>query len=236
MKVGILVIGSLLWDDNEIRKEWRKCRLSVETKIEVQAPIRYGRKSEQRGETHTMVLSKTAGKGRAFVLPCLKSVHTFDELLEEAIFLWRAEDKKREGTNVSKFWGCTALMVRNQDDCPQEILQRWAELAASKHQDFKIKHAHNEDPLVSTSGLLDLTWPLKVNDEPLSEVDLLLATTNQPSLNNKNEYDGPDDIGKAWLRAPLFDHYFYKNREHGIKTFQDEEILEEFWRACTGSC
>lgn len=165
MKVGILAIGSLLWDDDNIRKKWRKDRLSEETKIEVQAPIRYGRKSEKRGDTHTMVLSATAGPGRAFVLPCLKSVHSFEDLLEEAIFLWRAEDKTDKGTNVSAFWGCTALMVRNPEECPQEILHKWAELAASKQQDFKIKRAHDEGPLVSTSGLLQVPWPVKASGD-----------------------------------------------------------------------
>jgi len=56
MKGAVIIIGSLLWENEEnalnkeqglIRAEWRKC-LNLERKVSVVVPIRYGRK-----EVHT---------------------------------------------------------------------------------------------------------------------------------------------------------------------------------------
>ena len=43
--LGILVIGSLIWDDKPHRENWRTSHLNMDNKIFVKVPIRYGRKS-----------------------------------------------------------------------------------------------------------------------------------------------------------------------------------------------
>jgi hypothetical protein len=43
--VGVLLIGSLVWDGKEHRRKWRTERLDFEYLIFVKVPIRYGRKS-----------------------------------------------------------------------------------------------------------------------------------------------------------------------------------------------
>lgn len=64
MNTGILVIGSLLWDNDQgdkinHRSDWRNERLLQEEKIHVFAPIRYGRNS---GGVYTMVFQKKQSK------------------------------------------------------------------------------------------------------------------------------------------------------------------------------
>jgi len=43
MRTGILIIGSLLWDNCQ-REAWRRSRLHVDRKLHVKAPICYGRR------------------------------------------------------------------------------------------------------------------------------------------------------------------------------------------------
>ena len=54
--LGVLIIGSLYWD-NSIREKWRQERLDLERQLCVRAPVRYGRQSKNRGFSYTMVLS-----------------------------------------------------------------------------------------------------------------------------------------------------------------------------------
>jgi len=233
-----LIIGSLLWDDgkDEIRKNWREDRLFINEAIDVAAPIRYGRKSNLRGDTYTMVLSMNAALGRAKIVPCIKPINDFDGLIEEAAQLWRAESQSASSNSVSASWGCVGLKIRDGLVCPDGILAQWAQVAKDNEGHFKIGHAHDELPLLDKSGLLQIAWPAKADGEPLTEVDALLVTVNQPTLTAKNEYVDPYDIARAWLKCPEHDRYFYKNTEHGIKTSEDGAILEEIWRAHHGGC
>ena len=73
-RIGIMMIGSLYWDKDRTRVNWRKNRLSKE-EFDVFAPIRYGRLSKKRGSTYTMVFSKLCarknyGFGSAKVVTC----------------------------------------------------------------------------------------------------------------------------------------------------------------------
>jgi len=57
----------------------------------VTAPIRYGRRSEMRGKTYTMVFSNAIGDGRAIAVRCAHPVSSIDDLISEAEHLWAAE-------------------------------------------------------------------------------------------------------------------------------------------------
>lgn len=57
MRIGILIIGSLYWEMTEYRGNWRENRLDVAGECHVRVPIRYGRRSRNRGWSFTMVVS-----------------------------------------------------------------------------------------------------------------------------------------------------------------------------------
>ena len=73
LNAGILIIGSLLWDDE--RRAWRDARLEMGLAETVMAPIRYGRLSgKRRGHTYTMVFSRLCQAGQAKVVRCSHTV------------------------------------------------------------------------------------------------------------------------------------------------------------------
>ena len=57
LKLGILIVGSLIWDSSDVRGKWRAKRLNVTSRTLVSVPIRYGRRSRSRGDSYTMVFS-----------------------------------------------------------------------------------------------------------------------------------------------------------------------------------
>jgi hypothetical protein len=74
LRTGVLVVGSLDWEStiyggafvatlDPVRSNWRKTRLKVDKRSTqyVRVPIRYGRLSESRGNTYTMVFSPELG-------------------------------------------------------------------------------------------------------------------------------------------------------------------------------
>ena len=88
-QVGILIVGSLLWDTKEHRQRWRSARLDVAAGARVRAPIRYGRRSSSRGNTFTMVFSNeldaaTEKLGFGIAVPCKARVCSAQDLIEEA--------------------------------------------------------------------------------------------------------------------------------------------------------
>ena len=54
---GVLIIGSLYWDKEKIRIDWRDTHLDFTNARHISAPIRYGRVSSDRNCTFTMVFS-----------------------------------------------------------------------------------------------------------------------------------------------------------------------------------
>jgi hypothetical protein len=82
LDTGILIIGSLLWDED--RQQWRDERLDLSRSELVSAPIRYGRKSgRRRGRTYTMVFSKSAPAGSARVVRCSHAITSANDLIAE---------------------------------------------------------------------------------------------------------------------------------------------------------
>lgn len=73
MRGGILIIGSLLWDNGQ-RDAWRRLRLRVGEKVYVKAPIRYGRRSQGRGNTFTMTFAHGGLHGQGVLVPCVATI------------------------------------------------------------------------------------------------------------------------------------------------------------------
>jgi len=92
LTAGVLIIGSLLWDSKKGRPAWRKARLDTGSAQTVTAPIRYGRLSESRGNSYTMVFSRLCQAGQAQLVPCSHTISCLQELIEEAEHLGRRSD------------------------------------------------------------------------------------------------------------------------------------------------
>jgi hypothetical protein len=114
--VGVLIIGSLYWDTEDGRPEWRSTRLTMES-VRAKAPICYGRYSQGR-KAYTMVFAPglpTESYGTARAVQCRGPISAVDGLILEARQLWVAENKGNvPGDNepqMSADWGCVALIV-----------------------------------------------------------------------------------------------------------------------------
>ena len=229
LNIGILTIGSLYWDEGR-RKIWRDARLLPETACTVTAPIRYGRKSSQRGDTYTMVFSRGCPPGEAKVITCRSPISSAEDLMVEAEQLWKAERlSDRANHKISAPWGCVALLVRPSSQVPPNLLNSWAKRVRGEANYGSVPQAEGEGTLVGDDGILRIAWPAPVGHEPQTplKLDLLLATATHPTLLH-GKYSDAQAIAKAWGEADQDEVlYFRNNREHSIRSFQDQEILTE---------
>jgi hypothetical protein len=218
LTAGILIIGSLYWDDGGGRDRWRKWRLDLSRQWHVQAPIRYGRKSENRNCTYTMVFADASnGKlGQGIVIPCLNAIRSFHDLVTEAEWLWAAETNhvpaRKDGDpppQISASWGRVALCLPGATSIPAPFLEEWQ----------KFSGGHDDDLLIDSSGLLRIDWPAITSTNAALPIDVLLATSNRPSDSNPSA----QAVANAW-NAHGFRDYFDNNQQAGILTFQDVEI------------
>lgn len=224
MKIGVLIVGSLYWDDSPPRAAWRSERLDCVRRQRVRVSVRYGRRSSRRGDSYTMVFSSGLREeqfGTAIAIP-FKS----ENLLEEGEHLWAAEAPSAGGPKgrISARWGCVALLEHPQVPLPRDIRARWTERVVREPHYGKLDHAHDELSAVDERGLLGICWPRAENGS-LLEMDALLATATCPTL-NAGDYPSSRKIADAWstLGGRKEAKYFWCNRKHGITTFQDAEI------------
>ena len=224
--LGVLIIGSLYWD-NAARQEWRRERLELERQQCVRAPIRYGRRSEGRGYSYTMVLSASLGEadfGTAIVVPCKSR-----DLLEEAKSLWEAEGGMRGA--VSGTWGCVGLLINPDAGLPSKDLGRWSKFVERRPGYGQLAHATGEPGVADKAGLLQIDWPRLTDGRPLM-LDALLATATDPTLVGGTRYPSASEVAEAWDTPKGRENirYFCDNRKNGIGTFQDADIEEHLRR------
>jgi hypothetical protein len=221
---GILIVGSLLWDER--REGWRRSRLDMESAESVTAPIRYGRQSETRGNTYTMVFSRGCDTGKATVVRCRNAASSPDDVISEAEHLWAAEQNAAVSRKVSANWGCVTLLCNPKRNIPQTFLTGWANRVAQIQNYGNMAQPIGEGRLVSDGGLLQIAWPRRVADGSAVPLDFLLATATRPTLTGGPlAYPAVEMIANAW-NADAGNHveYFWKNIDNGICTFQDDEI------------
>ena len=242
MKIGLLIIGSLYWDDRTHRKEWRDDRLEMDSEkhIGVKVPIRYGRRSRSRGCSYTMVFSMDLVRqkkfGQAIVVPCKTPVHSDKDLIEEARRLWAAESKKKETDCKSTCagWGRVGLLKHPHRAIPSDVVSGWTQHVSGEGCYSKcMKTTKDEKPVVDRSGFMKIPWP-KSGDGIDLELDALLATATNPTI-CRGVYPSAQQIADAWDTPDGRNNidYFCKNKAHGIKTFQDVEIqdrLNDLWQ------
>ncbi len=234
LSVGILVIGSLYWEDDPVREEWRNSRLEFSTQYTVSAPIRYGRLSSSRGNTYTMVFSLLCTRqshrlGIAKAISLRHTIETPNQLIEEAEHLWAVEQhQSRPNGYFSAGWGCVALLVNPASQVPQDLLNRWTERVADEARYGELAHTKSEGRCVTSKGFLNIPWPRLLEDATLLPMDILLATATNPTLTNGSaNYPRIRKIARAWRQSTANnEEYFWRNYENGIRTYQDETILK----------
>lgn len=225
LNAGILIIGSLLWDTE--RQQWREEQLDLTQSDLVSAPIRYGRKSGvRRGHTYTMVFSRSAPGGCARVIRCSHPINSAEDLLIEAMKLWEAEALSRNTGRIAGAWGCVALQCNPERNVPDDLQRAWAQRVEGEPDYGTISQTAEERPLISKEGLLQVDWPRRIAGGAPVDLDLLLVVANDPTLTGEPlSYPSVEMIANAWNRAAQeHTEYFWNNLDHGIGTFQDEEI------------
>ena len=224
--IGVLVIGSLYWDNSDPRPGWRNSRLDCQHRQRVKVPIRYGRRSGSRRDSYTMVFSPSLCEnqfGTAIVIP----FHGTD-LVEEAAYLWAAErvfHKSRSARiSASSGWGCVALLENPDSPRTADLRARWTDRVSRERQYPTLDAVGEEVPAVDESGLLQVPWPRVDDGSPLL-LDALLATSTSPTPID-GRYPLANEIADAWNTSEPWEEvsYFWKNREHCIYTHQDGEI------------
>jgi hypothetical protein len=226
MEAGVLIVGSLDWDEAPPRPSWRESRLDHAKQFLVSAPIRYGRKSRKRNNTYTMIFSRSCPLGQAKVVRFRSRISKPEDLILEARHLWTAEDNAQHPDRVSGSWGCVCLLVRPGADVPADIIEAWSNHVSREDGYGGIQQLEGEGALVE-NGILNISWPVSTDSGKSVPIDLLLATATNPNGDEMpRAYPNARTIAMAWERDGN-DHvnYFWKNRDRGIRTFQDDEII-----------
>ncbi len=226
LKGGVLIIGSLLWDNDE-RGEWRKEHLKRRSGFKVYLPIRYGRLSPSRNNTYTMVFSnefysKRYGLGVGWCLPLKHKISSFCDLKNEAQALCEAEGG---GNALVNGWRTVGLLLNPKRKVNNSIIDEWKGWMSTQISSsaFLTQKLRSEKPAISSNGLFSIRWPEEVKSAgKLADFDFLLATVTLPSL-EKGRYPRVYKIANTTNKD---DEYFVKNRKHGICTFQDAGILK----------
>lgn len=215
MRCGILIVGSLLWDDGEAgqRAGWRAARLETGAGMHVRAPIHYGRKSRGWGYAYTMALKADGSSGQGVLVPCVNKVQSIENLAEEAQALWQAEDPNAEPGMLHKSWGCVGALF-GPDTSHQALAADWtAHFQAVKTRCVSV---------VNAEGLLEIDWPNGPDGQP-ADFDVILATVTKPEA----EPPTPRAVADAWIsQNDEYERYFFNNVKHGIRTPDDLDI----WR------
>lgn len=231
-RIGIMMIGSLYWDKDGTRVNWRKNRLSKE-EYDIFAPIRYGRLSKKRGSTYTMVFSKLCarksyGLGSAKVVTCKNATNNIDDIVQEAELLWAAEQKENKTNNrFWASWGSIGLLCNPTAQFHKDFFLNWSNIILNSNSYGNISHCKSEAPVLRKNGFLNLPWPISTQDKNPLPLDIILATATDPVFDPKsNAYPSVRKISEAWRKDTQNNvSYFWENRNHGIQTFQDERII-----------
>lgn len=211
MRIGILIVGSLLWDRRCEREAWRRSHLDMDHAVYVRVRNRYGRRSASRGNTFTMTLDTDGSHGQAVVVPCRAIQPSASALFVEAEALWQAEQPDAPPKTISASWGCVGIRFRDEPP-PTEWSAPWAE-------GFRARKVSPVRP-VSNDGFLGIPWPEAVAGCAIA-VDVILATATKA----ENKRPNPDDIADAWIdQNEGHERYFFENVRHGIRTPDDAQI------------
>jgi hypothetical protein len=226
-KGGVIIIGSLLWD-NAARCGWRKSSLeALEIKVPVPVRIRYGRESDKRCHTYTMIFSNhpTTGLGQGYIVGLKHNIDNREMLKEQAIALAKAEGIWTElQPFLGKDWGAVGLLVNENKANADWIKSNWMQLFQEnrcKQSPCQFDHAQysidNELPVIDKDGFLHIDWTPEMDD-----FDFLIASPTAPKPNRALT---AKEIAERMIEKN-YRIYFVNNRAYNITTFQDDEILD----------
>lgn len=226
---GVLIVGSLLWEESEIRDKWRIQCLDLKQRQSVSLPIRYGRISTTRNCTYTMVFSSECktqeNLGTGVFIPFAVNPINFEQLEAHVRRMISAEFNKEKNLSSQNWdWGAMGISFNpniQSDDSPKLIAlasfaTKWAKKYSNTFNpdDYKIG---NETSIISKTGILLIDW------QNLPEkIDFVIATVIKTELKN---YPTVKNIADR-IVVNEYDKYFKENRKEGITTFQDLEIVE----------
>src|SRR5690606_17610449 len=186
-KGGTIIIGSLLWDKTPIRHKWRTlCLNEISTKTPVKVKIRYGRQSQSRQNTYSMIFSNhpTTEYGQAYILGFKEIIKNARILESQAFALASAEGLWEDKPSLNKAWGTVGLLVNPNIDSKDKagadiIKKRWTEIYQNYTNIFKsTKYCiDNEPPVIDANGFLNIDWTEEMND-----YDFLIATPVVPNI------------------------------------------------------
>lgn len=236
LKGGILIIGSLFWQDDQDskpfhRRNWRNKQLLLKDRLHVFAPIRYGRLSKKEdNETFTMVLSKAVEEknelGTAFVVPFKNSsIRSLKGIQNQARFLSEAEglnDKKI--VKGKKKWCAIGILFNPEIEITLkiEILNYWSSLIQKDGGFDPLEYCiHPESPIISSDGEILISWLKTVNcknQNILDEFDFVLATCPKPT-----KYPSIEELQEN-IKGDKRE-YFYNNLSNGITTYIDNSVI-----------
>jgi len=235
LKGGVIIIGSLIWEDhlvNEnkdyIRRDWRRLNL-FDKRILINVPIRYGRESQTRRNTYTMVFSKSCEStlGQGLILPFNEHVTSFEILERQAIALAIAEGiYKKDNLRLTSSWGSVGLLVNPklmlQDISSYEFIRKkWSDIYLYYQDTFLsniYKTREESESVITQHGILNINWQTEMN-----EFDLLIGT---PVIPKPDSFLSPKEIAQK-MKDNKYYTYYQKNRENRIFTDVDKEIQKE---------
>lgn len=237
-KGGIIIIGSLLWDNSTIRTNWRK-KYFNQKRIKIKLPIRYGRNSISRMDTYTMVYSPKLNideYGQGIVLEFSDPITALDDLKEISENTIRVERnktkdewiflKKGEPFTLNWNWGVLGICInpKHKDgelysEIISPLLDFWKGSLANFCPD---KFSTKDEPrMINEHGLFEIDW----NDQ-IESFDFLISTIVKPNTDTKSgEYPDENLIAKKMYISNYYS-YFIKNIENSIYTKDDDKILE----------
>lgn len=234
---GVLVIGSLLWQDDlnpndKVRKSWRNNRLSIEQGILVKTPIRYGRLSKSGIYTMTFSNSCIKKQGTAFAIPFRqKKFDSVEEIIYEGKELSKAEGMDGNFMSSGKTnspWGVLGILLNPNNidkNRIKSIIKGWSEsMAREGILNNKIFKLQSEKPAIKTTGELNIKWPMVVDvrqKDDFNKFDFLLATVTRPT-----DYPSITKL-KATVLKDKTRYYFIQNFKNGITTFQDIGVINQ---------
>lgn len=232
LKGGIIIIGSLIWEDHldnkkgdNIRKNWRQQNL-IDKRTLTKVPIRYGRESQTREDTYTMIFSKSCedNLGQGLILPFNEDIITFEGLERQAIALAIAEGiYKSNNLRLTSSWGSVGLLINPKlnltDFASKELIQKkWSEIYRSYSDTFiadSYKTNDENSSPITQDGFLNITWQTEMD-----EFDLLIAT---PVIPKPKSLLNAEHIAQKMIDKK-YQTYYLNNKKNNIDTTMDDEI------------
>ncbi|MEQ9102154.1 MAG: hypothetical protein RIF36_17095 [Imperialibacter sp.] len=234
MKGGVLIIGSLFWQDHlnevgdDIRKDWRSQRLKMGAAINVRVPIRYGRFSgdpKSGNQIYTMVFDNTlpgSQFGTGKFVPFQRDGLDAMGIITEVESLSRAEGAGTQfikGSREDNAAWCVCCIAFNpakvEAEQKQPHINIWREKLTVNKVGYEVFQKDPSFYSLTADGELDIKWP-----DELREFDFLVATSTRSTTEAIVE---PAEIARSVKNRP----YFEPNVQNGIHTFQNNEISKE---------